>query len=430
MEQLLDAARQVADQAEVVTKDVLSDRVQYENARLKEVDSSQRRGVGLRLIKGGKIGYAYTRNLRDRDELIENALATLAEGVEAGFDLASPQPIPDVDPYDPSIEQVRPTHMADECDRIKQHLVGDLESELDLYAGREVAELRFMSSHGVDCAGRTGDYFCYAALRYPETVASISKVTVGKTLVPMPERDLDFIRQVHEQAMPEVAVEPGRMRVLFLPETLYGFAWRLQAAITGKSIYEEVSPLRDRLGDQVLSRHITIEDVPLDDEWPIARAFDDEGTPCRNTALVEEGVLRSFCFDRHYAWRVGVESTGHGYRQGIASRIAPQIRHLMMRPGDCSLAELLKLMGRGIVVAGVLGAHSGNILNGDYSIGLSPGLYVEGGQIVGRVKEGMIAGNMYDTLANVVALGDTLYPGHNGRYPAVLVDDVSFAGRV
>ena len=90
---------------------------------------------------------------------------------------------------------------------------------------------------------------------------------------------------------------------------------------------------------------------------------------------------------------------------------------------------LLKEMGTGVVVAGVLGAHSGNILNGDYSIGLSPGLWVENGEIAGRVKDAMVAGNVYEDLKNVVALGDRQHAGFMGRFPALLLDGVSFATR-
>jgi len=53
------------------------------------------------------------------------------------------------------------------------------------------------------------------------------------------------------------------------------------------------------------------------------------------------------------------------------------------------------------------GAHSGNILNGDYSVGLCPGLYVENGEIMGHVKDAMVAGNIFETLKEVIDIEDT-----------------------
>jgi PmbA protein len=86
-------------------------------------------------------------------------------------------------------------------------------------------------------------------------------------------------------------------------------------------------------------------------------------------------------------------------------------------------------MDRGIIIAGALGAHSGNIPNGDFSIGLSPGIYVENGTIKGRIKDAMVAGNIYEVMRNVVAIEDSLHTGMAGYYPAVLFDNINVAGR-
>jgi PmbA protein len=53
---------------------------------------------------------------------------------------------------------------------------------------------------------------------------------------------------------------------------------------------------------------------------------------------------------------------------------------------------------------------------------------VEKGEIVGRVKDAMVAGNVYETLKNVVDVGATLYPSHDNAWvPVILCDNVSVA---
>ena len=52
---------------------------------------------------------------------------------------------------------------------------------------------------------------------------------------------------------------------------------------------------------------------------------------------------------------------------------------------------------------------------------------VENGEIIGRVKDAMVAGNVYETLKNIVAIEDTVHDCWSGRFPAVLCDDVSVA---
>ena len=223
------------------------------------------------------------------------------------------------------------------------------------------------------------------------------------------------------------------MKVLFLPEALYALLWRVQSVTNGRNIYQKVSPVMDRLNEKIFDERLTLYDDPLNDPFPGARGFDDEGTPCRLFKVVEKGVLIHFYYDLYYAGKMGASPTGHGYKSAmwggetVSLKPSPTLEHLYITPGEKRFEDLMRRMGKGIVIAGVMGAHSGNILNGDYSIGLSPGLYVENGEIVGRVKDAMVAGNVFDTMNHIIDLEDTLHPASGGMFPAILFDGVSVA---
>jgi PmbA protein len=221
------------------------------------------------------------------------------------------------------------------------------------------------------------------------------------------------------------------MQVLFFPETLYGLVWRIQAGTNGKNIYEKTSPLLNKIGVHLFDPKLSLLDDPLMADQPLARSFDDEGSPCSRFMLIDQGVLKNNYLDLYYAGKLKTAPTGHGYKSAtwggeiIALRPRPALEYLYLQPGDRSLREMIRSMDQGILVAGVLGAHSGNILNGDFSFGLSPAIYVEKGEIVGRVKDAMAAGNIYENLKEVIALEDTAHPTYGGTFPAVLLDGVS-----
>jgi PmbA protein len=107
--------------------------------------------------------------------------------------------------------------------------------------------------------------------------------------------------------------------------------------------------------------------------------------------------------------------------------------HHGLLPGDASLDRMLAQMDRGVVIAGAIGAHSGNIPNGDYSVGLAPGLLVENGEIVGLLKNAMASGNIFENLREVVAVEDTAHPLPEGpeksTAPSLLIDGVSVTVR-
>ncbi len=427
MERLLEIARKQADAVTVYQESGTHDSVGFENGRLKSVDSGMNSGTALMVAKDGKQGFAYTRNLIDREGLVRDAVAALAGGVEAAGDLPQPVKLPQLDT---SAEQVGGNSvLVDECRRMTDYLSSRVTGQVNLGASRSASEVRVLTSSGVDARTRSTHYFAMAGVLFPGSYSGIRRVFFAKAFAPFPEAELEFVADMYNASEKETKGVSGRTRVLFLADAVYALVWRLRAGTNAKSVYEKVSPLAGRTGEKMLSDKLTLIDDSLDDSLPGARAFDEEGTPCRSLKLFESGVLRGFYNDRFYAHKTGTEPTGHGYRSDITARPAPSLEHLALAPGDQSLEGLLKLMGRGVVVTGVMGAHSGNILNGEYSVGLAPGLWVEDGAIVGLVKDAMVSGNVYEDLKNVLAVGDRVYDSPMGRFPALLLDNVSFSTR-
>jgi len=232
-----------------------------------------------------------------------------------------------------------------------------------------------------------------------------------------------------------VTIPGGKMKVLFMPGSMYTLLWRLHSGTSAKSIYEDISPIKNDIGKQIVSEAVTFYDDPLDAEGSAARSFDDEGVPTKKMNIIEKGVLKNFFYDLNYAKKLGAQSTGHGYRSSmwggdtITMKPGPRLQHPRIEPGEKSFEELVAMMDKGIILDGAMGAHSGNIPNGDYSVGVSPGLYVEKGEIVGRVKDVMVAGNVYDTLKKVVAIENKLHTCWGGRMPAILFDSISVSSK-
>jgi len=429
MEKLLEIARKHATQVDVYSLDYLDNSISFENSKLKDIDSKIQSGIALRLFKDGRVGTAYTRNLIDREGLVQNALASLKGGVEAAYDLPLTSGLPALASYDPAIENLANAAIVDECARVCDYVSARTKGQINTFGGSTIVKLRLLNSRGTDLSAEVSSYGAYVQLSYPGTYSSVSRMAFGKSFLRLPDGLLDYVVDTYNRSVPEATCKPGRMKVLFLPEAVYALVWRLTEATSGRNFYEKTSPLCGKLGQMVLSEKLTLVDQALDDKVPGARAFDDEGTPCRNLPIFEKGVLRNVYCDLYYAAKLGVKPTGNGYKGEIQYKPHPDLNHLTILPGDRSFAELVKMLDHGVIVGGAMGAHSGNILNGDYSIGLSPGILVQGGEIKGQVKDAMVAGNVYETLKNVIAVENANYPAPMGRFPAVLFDDVSVTTR-
>ena len=433
MEQLMEKAKKAGDQAEIYFLEQTSDRLQFENGRLKDMESKMQSGFSLRIIKDGCLGFAYTKNLFDRDDFLKQALDSLKGKVEAPFSFPSGRALPSLNSHDLLLESLPNTALVEEGNRICDILRTKVKGEINISIQRSIDTLRLLNSRGADHSLHNSSYYLNTSLLFPGSQAGLDGHILGKGFQPFPQEKMDFLQTLFNQSLKEVRPQPGKMKTLFFPETLYALIWRIQAGANGKNIYEKTSPLMNTTGTRLFDPKITLYDDPLNDQQPQARSFDDEGVPCRKFSLIEQGVVQNFYSDLYYAGKLNTPPSGHGFKSAmwggetIALKPRPALEYLFLEPGENSFRDLVKSMGRGILVGGVLGAHSGNILNGDFSLGLAPAIYVENGEIVGRVKDAMAAGNVYKTLKEVVALEDQNHPTYGGTFPAVLLDQVNVA---
>lgn len=435
LEKLVEIGKKYADEVEIYQVNNFSSGVSFENGVLKDIETSIQSGISLRIIKDGKLGFSYTKNLLDPEGFVKNAIDSLKGDIKIEFSFPIGKELKTLNTYDLEIENLTNTKMVEEGQRISDILSQATNTQVNVGLVKSVSEIRIINSNGVDYSTKNSFYMCYAAAMYPGSYSSITRVVADKKFKEFSKEDFDYITFLYNSSRKEVKPKSGKMKVMFLPNTMYVLIWRLVYGTNGKNVYEKTTPLIDKIGSQIFDPAISIYNDPFDDTIPGSRAFDDEGVESKILPIVENGVLKNFYYDLYYGSKMGVGSTGNGYKVSdwggeiIRVRPTPSLEHLHMKPGDKDFYEMIKSMDKGIIVAQALGAHSGNIPNGDFSIGLSPGLYVENGEILGHVKDAMVAGNIYEVMRNVLSLENKTYMANMGVFPSAIFEDVSVAIR-
>ena len=198
----------------------------------------------------------------------------------------------------------------------------------------------------------------------------------------------------------------------------------LLGGISGTAIARGVSFLREKLGQQIFAKGITISDDPLKQGGWSSHPFDGEGRSVSSCNLIEDGVLTTWLLNGATARQLGLQSTGHaslnpGGSPGVGSS------NVTLHPGTQDLAGLMRDAGTGLLVIETL-SPSFNANTGDYSVGVS-GLWFENGAIVRPVNEITVAGNMLDIFASLVPGND-----NQGRSaldcPSLLIPSMTIAG--
>ena len=433
LEEILERAKRVAEQAEVFHTVQEDTPVSFEANRLKEVDTRESAGVALRIIKDGHVGFSSTTNTSDIQGLVDSAVEMAPFGALARFELPDHRQYPDVPVHDAEVGQIS----LDEMVQLGQTLIDRVRS----HSTEVLCEARVVRSQGtVTVLNSRGGQFSYTKTAFGVGVEGT--IVRGEDMLFVmdsasscrPIRDITpLVQSVAEQlenARVTASIATKSMPVIFTPHGVAGILLApLLAGLNGKAIVQGTSPLVEKLGAVVMDRHFSLVDDPLVPYAPGSRMCDDEGVPSRQTPLIDEGVVAGFLYDLQTAGQAGTVSTASASR-GLGSLPAPGPSVLLVSQGKADYQEMVADLGEGLVVEQLLGAGQSNILSGDFNANVLLGYKVEKGHIVGRVKNTMVSGNVYQVLSNVAAIGrEARWIGGSLKTPALYCTHVAVASK-
>ena len=433
MENILARASSVAEEAEVFTVSSEETPVEFEANRLKHIQSKQASTVALRIVRDGKVGYATTTLSDDVEDLVDNAVATAQFGTTARFAFPSLTAYPEVEVFDPDTETVtleQMTELGQELiDALTQH-TPELLCEASIT--QAIATVGIINSRGgradykqsIFTVGIEGQLIRGTDMLFVgEHQSSCHPLLDSKSIADEVLRQLELAK--------ERASAPSRsLPVVFTPNGMASaFARPLMAAFNGKTVLEGASPIGNKLGQLVFDKKLSLWDDPTIAYRPGSSPCDDEAVPSERTPLIVEGTVSSFLYDLQTAALANTRSTSNGHRsQGGLP--APGPSAFVVAPGDTTFDEMVKDIKEGLVVEQLMGATQGNVLGGDFSGNVLLGFKVEGGKTVGRVKDTMVSGNIYQLLKQVAAIGsDTKWVGGFLSTPSIYCPSVSVASK-
>ncbi len=430
---LLTNAKKRYGDAEVYRVSAESHPVSFENNRLKEVMRRDQAGVALRVISDGRVGFSSTTN-PDRELELVDRVGTLAPfGSEAKFEFPTQADIPDVATYDPAVEAVTDQQAIEKGQRLLDAVLEKWPEALcDISFGRSVAEEVVQNSAGVERSVKSSGYHVAIGVQLIRGTdmlnvwASHSSHNVFGADVE--DRVLSEVLQSLDNSKDLADPPSGDVPVLFTPRGVAATLLDpLLSGFNGKNVVTGASPIIGREGDKAFDSRISVFDNPLLPGASGSRPVDDEGVPARKIGLIENGVIGEPVFDLQTAGQAGRKSTGSAQR-GLASTPNPGIAVVDIAAGDTPYSKMLSEVEDGLIVEGLLGAGQGNELGGDFRANVALGYRVRNGEIVGRVKDTMISGNVYTVLNNVEVIEDTAQWAYGSvRTPAMRCRGVEVA---
>jgi PmbA protein len=203
-----------------------------------------------------------------------------------------------------------------------------------------------------------------------------------------------------------------------------GLVGHLAGAISGASIARGVSFLKDSLDKEVFAPGICIIDDPHRMRGLRSKPFDGEGVRNARTALIENGVLKTWILDCASAKQLGLQTTGHAAR-GTGGPPSPSTTNLYLQAGAASPNELIADIAQGLLVTELMGMGV-DMVTGDYSRGAS-GFWIENGKIAYPVAGVTIAGNLKEMFRKLTPANDLVFR-YGTNAPTVRVEGMTVAG--
>ena len=376
-------------------------------------------GVGIRVLKGEKTGYAYSENT-EMEDMLQAARAASAIALGAGGGRTY-MPVRDhvYDLY-PMKTSWRDCSAATFLPFLKE-----LEKEIFSRDARIVKVIARMSDSVSDVMmyNSLGELTCDTRPMGSVTATAVFQQN-GKTENKTASRSFrigaEFIGSALVKELADEVVrgiderfeatrpKGGQMAVVMgagasgiLLHEAMGHAFEADFNRKGQSIFS------DKMGRQVCPKGVNVVD---DGTVAFNRGsgnYDDEGVPAQKTYMIRDGVLESYLHDRISASWYGVESTGNGRRENFRYNPIPRMRATYMESGCADPQGIIADVKQGIYVDEFSNGQV-KIGEGDFTFFVKSGFLIENGRLTAPVKDINIIGNGPQALADIVAVGNDL----------------------
>ena len=441
MQAFMDALMRAAEEngispAEIYCAEEDSFSARAMDGAIESYEVSSTRGLSLRGSVEGKMGFAST------EAFDEEAIGFLIRAVKESAALNEAEEQDEIfagDESYPKLEEV-----PDDLDQVS---AGEkLQLALRADAAARAADPRITKTEGASISTHQrrmmlrnswglnleNDRKMYVAYSLPIAKEGDSTVTgfslsCGKMLKELDPEELgkkaaaDTLAQLHAAPVPS-----GEYRIVFRYDAMQSLLQTFSGIFSAENAQQKMSLLAGREGQEIASPAVSITDDPLRRDGAASSPFDGEGSATFCKAVVKNGVLMTLLHNRRTAKKQGVRTTGNA-RRGGGMHVAPT--NFFIEPGEKALPELLRDMGEGLLITDVSGLHAGaNPYSGDFSL-LSKGFVVRGGELAEPVERITVAGNFYQLLKSVRAVGSDLeFQGSPIGSPSVDVGSMSVSG--
>ncbi|WP_410319919.1 TldD/PmbA family protein [Methanobrevibacter sp.] len=414
--------------------------IYIDETKLIELDSEQNKlnfakeeietGIGIRVIKDNKIGFAFTSNLDKISETARQSIEnTKLNKIDENYSFAGVEKVNEVKKvYDKKFDALD----LDESVELLKSVISQTSdsgcevtgSGFSASAGRSL----ILNSNGVSIENKGTGF----SLGLSVTIQKDGEIATAYNSQSSRFYDLDgekLANEVCDLAKSSLNTKPIKTDNYSVVLDYYAATGLLQTfinAFDGENVMRGRSILKDKIGSEISNPTLSIIDNPLLENGMYTTKCDGEGSVSKATELIKDGKLNSFIYDIYTANKEGVETTSNGYRGSYLT--TPQISPSNLEFKFSEMKDLSEIK-KGVLTTSVLGAHTANPISGDFSVEANNTFKIENGELTDPINKAMISGNIFEIMKKVEGLNSEIKQYGSFIIPKLLVHDLRVVGQ-
>lgn len=388
------------------------------------------KGIGIRVIKDNKIGFAFTSNMEKIAETANQAIEnSKLNKIDENYAFSQVEKVSDVkDVFDKKFNDLS----VDESVELLKSVISQASdsgcevtgSGFSASAGKSL----LINSNGVSIENEGTGF----GLGLSVTIQKEGQIATAYNSVSSRFYDLDgekLASEVCDLAKSSLDTKPIETNDYDVVLDYYAATGLLQTflnAFDGENVRRGRSILKGKIGTEIANPTLSIIDNPLLEKGMYSAKCDGEGSVSKETDLIKDGILNSFIYDIYTANKEGVESTSNGYRGSYLT--TPMISPSNLEFKFSEMKDLSEI-DKGVLTTSVLGAHTANPISGDFSVEASNAFKIENGELSEPINKAMISGNVFEIMKKVEGLNTEIKQYGSFIIPKLLVHDLRVVGQ-
>ncbi len=423
IENKCDAYEIYIDESKLIQLDSLKDELNFAKEEIEL-------GVGIRVLKDNKQGFAFTSNI---DKLTETGLQaidnTKLTKVDEAYSFAEVEKVTEVKKvYDNKFHELS---LEESVEFLKDTIATATDSSCEVTgsgfsasAGRSL----IINSNGVSIEDEGTGF----GLGLSVTIQKDGEIATAYNSQSSRFFDLDGEKLANDvcdlakSSLNTKPVETGDYDVVLDYYAAVGLLQTFIGAFNGENVLRGRSLLKDKMNSEIANPTLSIIDNPLLEKGMFTAKCDGEGSVSRQTDLIKDGVLNSFIYDLYNANKAGVETTSNGIRGSYLT--TPMISTTNLEFKFREMKDLSEI-DEGVLTTSVLGAHTANPISGDFSVEASNAFKIENGELSDPINKAMISGNIFEIMKSVEGLNTEVKQYGSFIIPKLLVHDLRVVGQ-